>query len=97
MAGRFPRAKAVWQFRGNPGSTGFMTPLLRRWWWLLPVGALFFGCVALRMNGSSIGAWQSALKEPAPIRDLVLSTPKRIRSDEWAVWTPSVYRRSGVP
>lgn len=67
-----------------------MTSVLRRWWWLLPVALLFFGCVALKLNGSSIGAWQNALKEPAPIRDLVLSTPKKIRSDEWVVWTPSM-------
>jgi hypothetical protein len=66
-----------------------MTRLLRRWWWLLLMGALFFGCVALNLNGSSIGAWQAVLKEQAPIRGLVLSTPKSIRMDEWIVWTPS--------
>jgi hypothetical protein len=71
-----------------------MTRALLRWWWLLPVGLLFFGCVAFKLNGSSIGAWQNALKEPAPIRDLLLSTPKKIRSDEWVVWTPSMFSQA---
>jgi hypothetical protein len=55
----------------------------------LLVGSLFFGCVAFKLNGSSIGAWQKVLKEQAPVRGLVLSTPKSIRMDEWIVWTPS--------
>ena len=66
-----------------------MKQMFQRWWW---VGAalLFLLCVALRFNGSSIGRWQEVLGEPEPIRGLLLSTPKKIRSDEWVVWTPSI-------
>jgi hypothetical protein len=66
-----------------------MARLLLRWWWLA-VAVLFVSCVALKLNGSSIGRWQNVLREPAPIRGLLLSTPKKIRSDEWVVWTPSI-------
>ncbi len=51
---------------------------------------LFLLCVALRFNGSSIGRWQEVLGEPEPIRGLLFSTPKKIRSDEWVTWTPSI-------
>jgi hypothetical protein len=43
---------------------------------------LFAGCVALKLNGSSIGRWQLVLGEPEPIRGLIAGTPKNIRSDE---------------
>lgn len=66
-----------------------MKRLILRWWWLLPVLA-FVACVALKLNGSSIGRWQAVLGEPEPIRGLLLSTPKKIRSDEWVVWSPSI-------
>ncbi len=66
-----------------------MIRLLLRWWWLA-VALVFISCVALKLNGSSIGRWQNALREPAPIRGLLFSTPKKIRSDEWVVWTPSI-------
>ena len=62
---------------------------LVRWWWLA-VALLFISCVTLKLNGSSIGRWQNVLREPAPIRGLLLSTAKKIRSDEWVVWTPSI-------
>ena len=68
----------------------FVIRFLQRWWWLVSVALLFFGCVALKLNGSSIGAWQNVLKEQGPVRDLILSTPKQIRMDEWIVWTPSI-------
>jgi len=66
-----------------------MTRWLVRWWWLA-VALLFISGVALKLNGSSIGRWQNVLREPAPIRGLLLSTAKKIRSDEWVVWTPSI-------
>jgi hypothetical protein len=66
-----------------------MIRLLVRWWWLA-VALLFISSVALKLNGSSIGRWQNVLREPAPIRGLLLSAPKKIRSDEWVVWTPSI-------
>lgn len=34
--------------------------------------------------------WRELLTEPSPTRGLIFSTPKRIRVDEWSVWTPSV-------
>jgi hypothetical protein len=46
--------------------------------------------VLLKLSGSSIGCWQKVLREPGPIRGLLLSTPKKIRSDEWVVCTPSI-------
>ena len=33
--------------------------------------------------------WHKLLTEPGPTRGLIFSTPKRIRVDEWGVWTPS--------
>lgn len=70
-----------------------MTHALSRWWWLALV-AVFFACVALRLNGSSVGRWQMVLRETGPIRGLFLSTPKKIRSDEWVVWTPSMFAQA---
>ena len=52
--------------------------------------AAFVACATLKLNGSSIGRWQKVLREPEPIRGLLFSTPKKIRSDEWVVWTPSI-------
>ena len=50
---------------------------------------LFFVAVAFKLNGSSVGMWRELLTEPGPPRGLIFSTPKRIRVDEWGVWTPS--------
>lgn len=66
-----------------------MIRLLVRWWWLA-VALLFLSCVALKLNGSSIGRWRNVVREPEPVRGLLFSTPKKIRSDEWVVWTPSI-------
>src|SRR5437588_6222987 len=33
--------------------------------------------------------WRELLTETGPTRGLIFSTPKRIRVDEWGVWTPS--------
>jgi hypothetical protein len=55
------------------------------------LGAAIFFCVAVgfELNGSSVGMWRELLTEPGPERGLIFSTPKRIRVDEWGVWTPS--------
>lgn len=66
-----------------------MSRFVQRWWWMGAV-LLFAACVALKLNGSSIGCWKRVLAEPEPIRGLLLSTPKTIRTDEWLVWTPSI-------
>jgi hypothetical protein len=67
-----------------------MIRVVPRWCWLAAVALLFIFCVALKLSGSSIGRWQNVLHDPRPIRGLLLSTPKKIRSDEWVVWTPSI-------
>ena len=59
------------------------------WRWLLVI-LLFAICVAAKLNGSSIGVWQTILNEPGPIRGLLLFHPKEIRSDEWVHITPSM-------
>jgi hypothetical protein len=69
------------------GITANVRAVLRRWW-SVAVLVLFATCVALKLNGSSIGLWQRALREPKPIRGLLLGESKKVRSDEWAVWTP---------
>jgi hypothetical protein len=51
---------------------------------------LFALCVSLKLNGSSIGRWQAVLKEPGPIRGLLLFKPQDIRDDEWCHITPSI-------
>ena len=51
---------------------------------------LFAVCVSLKLNGSSIGRWQTVLKESGPIRGLLLFKPKDIRDDEWCHITPSI-------
>src|SRR5581483_1798645 len=66
-----------------------MTRFVRPWRWLL-VAALFALCVAAKLNGSSIGMWQSVLREPGPTRGLLFFKPQAIRGDEWAHLTPSI-------
>jgi len=58
-------------------------------WCCVGAAILFCVAVALKLNGSSVGMWRELLAEPAPARGLIFSTPKRIRVDEWGVWTPS--------
>ena len=58
--------------------------------WCLLVIALFGFCVGLKLNGSSIGVWQTILREPGPPRGLLLFKPRWIRSDEWDFTTPSM-------
>lgn len=48
--------------------------------------SLFFFCVVLELNGSSIGVWSE--KYGVEDNDLLLGRSRYIRSDEYAVWTP---------
>jgi len=56
------------------------------------VGAalLFCLCLAMKLNGSSIGMWRTLLLEPGIPRGLLFSSPKQIRVDEWCIWTPAM-------
>ena len=58
-------------------------------WCCLGAAILFCVAVAFDLNGSSVGMWRELLTEPGPAPGLIFSTPKRIRVDEWCVWTPS--------
>jgi uncharacterized membrane protein (UPF0136 family) len=62
---------------------------IKRRWWLGIVG-LFVLCVSLKLNGSSIGVWQKVMKEPGPVRGLLLFKPEEVRADEWSHITPSM-------
>jgi len=58
-------------------------------WCCLGAAILFCVTVAFELNGSSVGMWRELLTEPGVARGLIFSAPKRIRVDEWGVWTPS--------
>jgi hypothetical protein len=58
--------------------------------WILLVALIFCLCVSLKLNGSSLGVWQTILREPGPPPGLLLFKPRWIRSDEWDVTTPSM-------
>lgn len=55
--------------------------------------------VALRLNQSSIGLWETVYPDAEVTQMIDLGTPKRIRSDEWRVHTPWVLNQvlSGNP
>src|SRR5437016_2425492 len=56
--------------------------------WLIAL--LFFClCVALKLNGSSVGMWEQELSERQASKGLLLFEPQPIRTDEWLVWTPA--------
>src|SRR5438270_958102 len=56
--------------------------------WLIAL--LFFClCVALKLNGSSVGMWEQELSERKASKGLLLFEPQPIRTDEWLVWTPA--------
>jgi hypothetical protein len=59
-------------------------------WCCAGTALLFIIGVAFQLNGSSVGMWRELLSEPDGARGLVFSTPKRIRVDEWGIWTPSM-------
>ena len=84
----------------SPPTAGIDLPALtlpaRR---LLAVLALLFAvCVAARINGASLAGWDRFMRTDLCIRDapsgLLLSTPKNIRADEWAVWTPAMLNQA---
>src|SRR5439155_937830 len=53
--------------------------------WLIAL--LFFClCVALKLNGSSVGMWEQELSERKASKGLLLFEPQPIRTDEWLVW-----------
>lgn len=50
----------------------------------------FCFCVSFKLNGSSVGMWRNLLEEPGIARGLIFSSPKRVRFDEWSIWTPAM-------
>ncbi|MBA3543540.1 MAG: hypothetical protein H0T83_03740 [Chthoniobacterales bacterium] len=64
-------------------------PALLRW---CSLGLFFLFCVAveLKLNGSSVGMWSNLLSEKEAPSGLLFSSPKRVRGDEWSVWTPAM-------
>ncbi len=58
--------------------------------WLLLCLAGFILCTALDLNGSSTPFWSKILNDPATFHTRLLFKPRRDRSDEWLVWTPSI-------
>ena len=64
--------------------------MLRKCWLPCSALALFALCVALKLNGSSVGIWRGVLKEAGSVRGLVLFKPKHIRIDEWSHITTSI-------
>ena len=57
---------------------------------LIACALLFLAATALKINGSSIFVWKEIMHDRDSSGGLLLSTPKNVRSDEWAVWTPAV-------
>ena len=62
-------------------------PALLRWCGL-GLLVLFCLCVALQLNGSSIGMWSNLLSEKRVPSGLLFSSPKRVRGDEWGYLDP---------
>src|SRR5438874_84723 len=56
--------------------------------WLIAL-LFFYLCVALKLNGSSVGMWEQELSERKASKGLLLFEPQPIRTDEWLVWTPA--------
>ncbi len=65
-----------------------MLEIARRCCWLVVVLA-FCACVALKLNGSSVGIWDKELNGAQRSRGLLLFQPQQIRTDEWMIWTPA--------
>jgi hypothetical protein len=57
-------------------------------WCCIAAAILFCLAVAFKLNGSSVGVWSELLTERGVPRGLIFSAPRKIRMDEWAVWTP---------
>ena len=60
----------------------------QHFFWLI-VLLLFCVCVALKLNGSSVGIWEQELSGREASKGLLLFEPQPIRMDEWLVWTPA--------
>src|ERR1700733_10243807 len=60
----------------------------RRFLLLLLAGFLIL--TAANINGSSVGLWSGILAERETQGALLFSHPRKVRSDEWLVWTPSL-------
>ncbi len=60
------------------------------WWCVVGLVLTFCLCVALKLNGSSVGMWSDLLQEHGSPRGLLFSSPKLSRIDEWGVWTPAM-------
>lgn len=60
----------------------------RQCFWLI-LFLLFCLCVALKLNGSSVGMWEQELSGRKASKGLLLFQPQPIRTDEWLVWTPA--------
>ena len=50
---------------------------------------VFAACVALRLNGSSIGMWSGILRQPET--GVIAGLSRSVRSDEWFVSTPMAF------
>ncbi len=59
-------------------------------WCSLGLLVLFLASVAWELNGSSVGMWSNLLSEKTAPEGLLFSSPKRVRGDEWTVWTPAM-------
>ncbi|MDQ3117855.1 MAG: hypothetical protein M3Q86_14835 [Verrucomicrobiota bacterium] len=59
-------------------------------WCSLGLLVLFLMSVAWELNGSSVGMWSNLLSEKTAPEGLLFSSPKRVRGDEWTVWTPAM-------
>src|SRR6266404_6508452 len=68
-------------------------PVLWRLGWL-GVAIVFWVCVLLKLNGSSVAIWTELLNEPKPPPSLLLFIPKGVRADEWHGWTPAALSQS---
>src|SRR5438094_3834412 len=68
-------------------------PVPWRWGWL-GVVIVFWVCVLLKLNGSSVAIWTQLLNEPKPPPGLLLFVPKGVRADEWHGWTPAALSQS---
>jgi hypothetical protein len=57
---------------------------------VISFAVLFLACVALQINGSSVGQWKAVLRDRDSPEGVLYSSPKNVRSDEWLAWTPSL-------
>jgi hypothetical protein len=58
--------------------------------YLLLLGVAFAGLTALGIHGSSVSMWSIVFQEEKTTEALLYSQPRKLRSDEWLVCTPSI-------